>query len=183
MPKPEVAFISGPIDTGPRAEYFKTHYVAPIDAAIARDHRFVIGPIPSGVDADTLDYLLAYPVEPSRITVFVTGTEDQTAGDGFRARGVNVQVVGDRTTLPRERDAAMTAASTYDILRIRTEEEAQELYGRAYRPGHMTNTEFNWKRRRGSPTREAPDGWTETSPSRATRKNGWLGRLSAKLPR
>ena len=183
MTKPEVAFISGPIDTGPGAEYFKTHYVAPIDAAIARDHRFVIGPIPSGVDADALDYLLAYPVDPLRITIFVTGTEDLIAGDGFRARGVNVQVVGDRTTLPSERDAAMTAGSTYDILRIRTEKEAQELYGRAYRPGHMTNTEFNWKRRKGSPTRNALDGRAGTSPSRVTRKNGWLGRLSAKLPR
>lgn len=183
MPTPEVAFISGPIDTGPGAEYFKTHYIAPINAAIARDHRFVIGPIPSGVDADALEYLLAYPVDPSRITIFVTESEDLIAGDGFRARGVNVQVVGDRTTLPRERDAAMTAASTYDILRFRTEEEARELYGRAYRPGHMTNTERNWKRRRGSPVREVPDGRAEKSPSRATRKDRWLKKLTAKLPK
>ena len=61
--------------------------------------------------------------------------------------GVNVHVVEGNST--RDRDAAMTAASTYDILRIRTEEEAREMYGELCREGYVTNTERNWRRRRG----------------------------------
>jgi hypothetical protein len=140
----EIAFISGPIDTGP---YFHTHYVTKINNAIQRDHDFVIGPIPSGVDADALAYLLAYPVSPDRITIFVTLAEENVWGGRFRSMGVNVEVVQGQMT--RDRDAALTKASTYDILRVRTKEEARELYGRMWREGHVTNTERNWKRRRG----------------------------------
>jgi hypothetical protein len=48
-----------------------------------------------------------------------------------------------------ERDEAMTQASTYDILRVRTTEEARVFYGGMTRPGYVTNTERNWRRRRG----------------------------------
>jgi len=76
----------------------------------------VIGPIPSGVDADALDYLLAYPVSPSRITIFVTTAEESMWAARFRALSVNLEVVDGQMT--QERDAAMTQASTYDILRV-----------------------------------------------------------------
>ncbi|KAL4757303.1 uncharacterized protein BDW70DRAFT_153444 [Aspergillus foveolatus] len=145
----KVAFISGPIDTGPDNVYFRTHYVKPINAAIAAGHDFVIGPILSGVDADALDYLLNYPIAPSRITIFMTIAEDSAWGNIFRARGVNVFVLEDRLATTQNRDAAMTAASDYDILRWRTDEEAREFYGELYQPGRVTNTERNWRRRRG----------------------------------
>jgi hypothetical protein len=145
----KVAFISGPIDTGPDNVYFRTHYVQPINAAIAAGHDFVIGPILSGVDADALDYLLNYPIAPSRITIFMTIAEDSAWGNIFRARGVNVFVLEGRQATTQNRDAAMTAASDYDILRWRTEEEAREFYGELYRPGRVTNTERNWRRRKG----------------------------------
>ncbi|KAL4812915.1 hypothetical protein BDW67DRAFT_188150 [Aspergillus spinulosporus] len=147
----KVAFISGPIDSGPDNVYFRTHYIQPINAAIAAGHNFVIGPILSGVDADTLDYLLTYPVAPSRITIFMTIAEDSAWGNIFRARGVNMFVLEDRQATTQNRDAAMTAASDYDILRWRTEEEAREFYEELYRPGRVTNTERNWRRRRGLP--------------------------------
>ena len=51
--------------------------------------------------------------------------------------------------MTQERDAAMTQASTYDILRVRTTEEAKAFYGGLARPGYVTNTERNWRRRRG----------------------------------
>ncbi|GKZ27615.1 hypothetical protein AbraIFM66951_005603 [Aspergillus brasiliensis] len=144
---PQTAFISGPIDTGPQETYFHTHYTPLLTAAIARNDSFVLGPLPYGVDSDALAYLLQYPVSPTRITIFVTSREDSLWGMQFRALGVNVHVVeGDNT---RDRDAAMTEASTYDILRLRTEEEARKVYGESWREGYVTNTERNWKRRRG----------------------------------
>lgn len=149
----EIAFISGPLETGPDASYFHEHYTKRIDAAIARGDDFVIGPIPHGVDADALDYLLAYPISPSRITIFVTPDEDRMWGAKFRSHGVRVRIVKDNTMTgtpgPRYRDAAMTANSTYDILRWRRRSEAKKFYGKQWRDGHLTNTERNWRRRRG----------------------------------
>ncbi|KAJ5912602.1 hypothetical protein N7504_001485 [Penicillium tannophilum] len=146
MQNPEIAFISGPIDTGSQESYF-THYVPLIDQAISRGDNFVLGPIPTGVDADALSYLLAYPVSPTRITICVTPAEDGMWGARFRESGVNVRVVDGH--ISRERDAIMTSISTYDILRVRTKAEAREFYGCFWRDGHVTNTERNWKRRRG----------------------------------
>lgn len=143
----QVAFISGPIDTGPDASYFHAHYVPRINTAIARGDHFVIGPLPYGVDADALKYLLAYPVSPDRITIFVTPGEKQIWGRAFDQLKVNVHQVEGQTS--GERDAAMTQASSYDILRWRRQEEAKEFYGSMWRDGHVTNTERNWRRRRG----------------------------------
>lgn len=140
-----VAFISGPINTGPEEHYFHTHYVPRILQAIQHGDDFVIGPIPSGVDADALDFLLAYPVAPSRIIIFVTPAEEGMWGGHFRARGVHLQVVEGQ--MSRDRDAALTRASDYDILRLRTKEEAQAFHGQLWRDGYVTNTERNWKRR------------------------------------
>lgn len=147
LPRGEIAFISGPINSGPNEVYFHTHYVPRIQQAVEKGHKFVIGPIPSGIDADALSYLLAYPVAPERITIFVTPAEEATFGPRFRAMSVNLQVVESQMT--QERDAAMTRASTYDILRVRTTEEARAFYGGMARPGYVTNTERNWRRRRG----------------------------------
>jgi hypothetical protein len=149
----QIAFISGPINTGPDESYFHTHYVTPLTQAIERKDHFVIGPIPSGVDADALEYLLAYPVSPDRVTIFVTQAEDGMWGAHFRSLGVNVRVVEGQMT--RDRDAALTRASTYDILRVRTKEEGRAFYGHMWREGYITNTERNWKRRRGIPEIEA----------------------------
>ncbi|KAE8375705.1 hypothetical protein BDV26DRAFT_267299 [Aspergillus bertholletiae] len=148
-PELETAFISGPLEIGPNNAYFHTHYVPQINAAINRGDRFVIGPV-MGVDRAALDYLLAHPIPPSHITIFVTPTENILMGDEFRSRSVHVHIVdGGPNMTTRDRDAAMTRASSYDILRWRTKKEAKELYGRTYRPGYVTNTEMNWRRRRG----------------------------------
>ncbi|BCS25445.1 uncharacterized protein APUU_50156A [Aspergillus puulaauensis] len=147
--KPRVVFISGPIDTGPDKSYFTTHYKPPIDTAIASGHNFVIGPITSGIDADALTYLLEYPISPSRITIFMTVGEDKAWGQQFRDKGVNVYVLEDIMANSQNRDAEMTAKSDYDVLRWRTENEAKRFYGDLYREGHLTNTERNWRRRRG----------------------------------
>lgn len=153
LPAPDIttqaqtAFISGPIDTGPDALYFKEHYIKPIDAAVQRGDHFIIGPIPSGVDAEALAYLLeARGVERSRITIFVTQDEERIWGEKFRGLGVQVHAEG---KMPHDRDAAMTRESNYDILRWRPVEEAKMFYGDLWRRGHVTNTERNWRRRRG----------------------------------
>jgi hypothetical protein len=145
----KTAFISGPTDTGPNASFFSKHYTPSLNTAIAAGHNFIIGPILSGVDADALDYLLAYPITPTRITIYMTYSENKAWGSMFRARGVRVFVLGDISATTAMRDAQMTADSDYDILRWRTEEEAREFYGEMYRGGYVTNTERNWRRRRG----------------------------------
>jgi hypothetical protein len=61
--------------------------------------------------------------------------------------GVNVRDVEDAVTT-RDRDAAMTRHSDYDILRYRTEEEAKKMYGSMWWP-RVSNTEMNERRRRG----------------------------------
>ena len=144
----QIAFISGPLDTGPDAGYFHAHYAPRINAAIKRGDHFVIGPILYGVDADALVYLLEYPVSPDRITIFMTTAEDRLWGTGFRKLKVNVHIQGQTSA---ERDAAMTQASTYDILRWRPADEAKQFYGPMWREGYVTNTERNWRRRRGIP--------------------------------
>lgn len=67
--------------------------------------------------------------------------------ESFTSRGVNVHCVSDAVTT-RERDAAMTRDSDYDILRYRTEAEARELYGAGWWP-RVSNTEMNERRRVG----------------------------------
>jgi hypothetical protein len=151
----EIAFISGPLDTGPNRGYFVEHYIPLVNNAIARGDDFVIGPIPTGVDQDALEYLLlaSPPLAPERITIFLTTEEERRWSLTFRSRGVRIHVEGSQ---PRERDAAMTRESTYDILRWRTPDEACELYGAAWRAGYVTNTERNWRRRRGLSEDDVP---------------------------
>ncbi|KAJ5376201.1 hypothetical protein N7509_013087 [Penicillium cosmopolitanum] len=146
-PNPKIAFISGPISTDPQENYLPLHYAPTIDQAVERGDHFVIGPIPSGVDAEALAYLLAWPISPDRITIFMTPSEDGMWGAKFRGFGVKVHVVEGQ--MPRERDAELTKASTYDICRVRTKKEGKAFYGKSWRDGFVTNTERNWKRRRG----------------------------------
>lgn len=61
----------------------------------------------------------------------------------FEQSGGNVVIAGRGHT---DRDAAMTRASHYDILRFRTEEECRALYGQAYRK-RVSGTEKNALRR------------------------------------
>lgn len=147
QPRHQIAFISGPIDTGDDSSYLHQHYTSRIDVAISRGDSFIIGPVTQGIDADALSYLLLYPVSPDRITIFVARGEDDVWGKQFRALGVRVEVVEGHTS--GERDAAMTRASTYDILRWREPEEAKEFYGLLWRERYVTNTERNWRRRNG----------------------------------
>ncbi|KAJ5569496.1 uncharacterized protein N7459_008926 [Penicillium hispanicum] len=144
---PFVAFISGPADTGPGQAYFHTYYASRIDSAIAREDHFVIGSMPHGTDADAVTYLLAHAVPPTHITVCMTPAEDQAQGKRIRALQVNALIVPGGTRAGR--DATMTALSDYDILRVRTPQEAREVYGARWQAGYITNTERNWKRRRG----------------------------------
>jgi hypothetical protein len=74
----------------------------------------------------------------------------------FTALGVNVHCVADAATT-RDRDAAMTRDSDYDILRYRTESEAREAYGSGWWP-RVSNTEMNERRRKGDMSQEYRNG-------------------------
>jgi hypothetical protein len=141
-----VAFISGPLDASD--EYFTTHYAPRILSALASGDSFVIGPV-RGVDTLALQFLLdpIQKVYPSRITIFMAEFEHARATwrEEYEAKGVKIWKEGVTT---RERDAAMTRESDYDILRYRTEAEAKELYGGEWWP-RLSNTEMNEKRRKG----------------------------------
>ncbi|KAJ7489574.1 hypothetical protein FB451DRAFT_1553359 [Mycena latifolia] len=109
------AFVSGPL--APTSAYFQEHYLPKLEAAIAQGDAFVLGP-DRGVAALALEYLRQHGVVPSRVTVFLTEPEAaqpqlHAFADGLRAQGVKVVVAGAGHT---ERDAAMTAASDYNIL-------------------------------------------------------------------
>jgi hypothetical protein len=139
-----IAFISGPL--APPPTYFSEHYAPKLDAAISEEHAFVIGPS-RGVDASTLAYLLQRGVQPIRITVFLSQSERARQRE-FAAQGVKVVVAGRGHT---ERDAAMTAASDYDILRYQTEAECRALYGKKYR-ARVSGTQLNEIRRKEAQT-------------------------------
>jgi hypothetical protein len=141
---PRIAFISGPIDA--TEEYFSQHYKPAILDAIAADDTFVVGPI-HGIDTLTLHFLLTQNIAPNRITVYMADFEyhDTERRKRYEKLGVNVvEAVPGRTT--GERDAAMTNASDYDILRYRTERECKELYGALWY-ARVSNTEKNERRR------------------------------------
>lgn len=152
---PRTAFISGPLDPSP--EYFSTHYIPELNLAISAGDNFVIGPV-AGVDNLSLNHLLSQRVDPTRICIYMASFEyaiPQLRRE-FEAKGVMVLNTGGVTT--RERDAAMTRNSEYDILRYRSEAEAREVYGRSWRP-RVSNTEMNERRRRGDFGVEYRGGW------------------------
>lgn len=68
---------------------------------------------------------------PTRIIIFVTPAEHGMWGVQFRAFGVHVHVVEGHMSRERERDAALTEARTYDILRVRIVEEAKAVLRRS----------------------------------------------------
>ncbi|KAF9741938.1 hypothetical protein PMIN06_008220 [Paraphaeosphaeria minitans] len=148
---PLTAFISGPLD--PTPAYFTTHYAPKLDTAISASHNFIVGPV-RGVDALALQYLLEKGVEPGKISVYMAPFEyaSSTWRTSFASLGVNVVEVGDAVTT-RERDAAMTRDSDYDVLRYRTEEEARVVYGAGWWP-RVSNTEMNERRRAGDESEE-----------------------------
>ncbi|KAJ7768538.1 hypothetical protein B0H16DRAFT_319519 [Mycena metata] len=134
-----IAFVSGPL--APSPTYFAEHYAPRVDEAIKQGHAFVLGAA-RGVDAATLAYLLQNDVSPGRITVFLSESERAREKE-FTALSVKVVIAGRGH---KARDAAMTAASDYDILRYQTEAECRALYGSEYRP-RVSGTEWNERRR------------------------------------
>lgn len=164
-PRSQIALVSGHTDLS--AADFATHYVPRIAAALATGHRFILGDA-AGVDTQALAYLLsgavaaAHPRVAARITVYASRRHTVAA---LRARGLRV-LAPDHPSLRVERtvgvvarkgpdarrwhhiqrDANMTAASDYDILFTRSEEESRRLYGDKYRP-RISATELNRRRR------------------------------------
>lgn len=108
----------------------------------------MIGPV-AGIDTLSLHYLLSKNIDPLRITIYMAHFEYLSTRwrSPNISLGVNVRDVEDAVTT-RDRDAAMTRDSDYDILRYRTEEEAKMLYGSMWWP-RVSNTEMNERRRRG----------------------------------
>jgi hypothetical protein len=130
----------------PTEAYFSEHYAPRILDAITAGHSFVVGPI-RGIDTLALHFLLAQDVPASKISVYMAEFEYNNVKwrQGYEELGVHVVLAVPGTTTG-ERDAAMTRASDYDILRYRTEDEARELYGTSWWP-RVTNTEMNERRR------------------------------------
>ena len=140
------AFISGPLDVD--SSYFDAYYRPAIDVGISSNHTFIIGPV-SGIYTLALNYLVSH-IDPSRVSIYMTSWEAPSHRTRLEALGVNQVVLSpDDAVTTRERDSAMTRESDYDILRFRTEKECHEMYGKMWR-ARVSNTEMNWRRRRGN---------------------------------
>lgn len=148
------AFISGPLDVS--TAYFTRYYRSRIDDAISSGHKFVIGPV-SGIDALALEYLLSHNVDSSRIKIYMAGFEiasrptfvaemKRRLGDDGVVEAKKKDGTDSLTTW--DRDTAMTRDSDYDILRFRTEAEQKSIFGDRWGP-RVSNTERNWRRRKG----------------------------------
>lgn len=105
-----VAFVSGHLDVS--AAEFAEHYLPEINAALAAGHQFVVGDA-AGADRLGQEFLAQnlLPAERNRVTVFHMFTSPRHNAGGFPTRG------GYQSD--NERDATMTAASTYDIAWVR----------------------------------------------------------------
>ncbi|KAF2429059.1 hypothetical protein EJ08DRAFT_306050 [Tothia fuscella] len=162
---PKIALISGHIDL--TTSELEKHYVPQIDAALQGGHHFVLGDA-AGADTLALSYLLSQVLSSSnidlrsRITMYPSRKHNISK---FREQGLRV-VLPDDPNLNHERtlvvvtkkgpdarryhhiqrDANMTAATDYDILYVRSEEESRNLYGDKYRP-RLSATEMNRMRR------------------------------------
>lgn len=106
-----VAFVSGHRDL--TAAEFDQHYRPRLEKAIAAGHHFVVGDAP-GADAMAQTWL-AGQVSPGRVTVYHAGRRPRHHSAGFA-------VCGDYAS-QSAKDAAMTAASNYDIAWVRPGKE------------------------------------------------------------
>ena len=155
--KQPVAFISGHTDISPTL--FNIHYAERIDAALHASHAFVLGDA-IGVDSLALEYLLSrsaiFPGLKERITVYASRPYNVPR---LAALGVNVVAPGrvsgadeemslrfGRRTRHILRDGELTAASDYDVLWVRSEEESRLMYGHKWR-SRVSATELNRLRR------------------------------------
>lgn len=163
--KVPVALISGHIDLS--SEDFEKHYIPQINTALQAGHCFVIGDA-VGVDTLALTHLLSprilqrYPDIKSRITVYPSRKHNiaKLTSQGFKVvRPDDPSLKVERTVVVVERkgndvrryhhiqrDANMTAATDYDILYVRSDEESRRLHGDKWWP-RLSATEMNRMRR------------------------------------
>lgn len=150
----KVAFVSGPI--APPPTYFEEHYEGLLRAAIASGYSFVMGPAP-GIDTLALRFLVDQGVNPAKITVYLAEFQERiyrSSLEWLEGLGGHIHVEGVTTS---DRDAAMTRASDYDILRYMTVQEQMAHYGEDYYP-RISATQMNERRRQGLPLyRHDPD--------------------------
>jgi hypothetical protein len=107
-----VAFVSGHRDL--TAAEFDQHYRPQLDKAIAAGHHFVVGDAP-GADAMVQTWL-AGRVSSDQVTVYHAGRRPRHHSAGFAVRGGYAN--------QSAKDAAMTAASDYDIAWVRPGKES-----------------------------------------------------------
>lgn len=164
-PRPSIALVSGHTDLS--NSDFDANYIPQLEAALTAGHNFILGDA-AGVDTLALAYLLSadvlsrYGNVVPRITAYPSRKHNIAK---LRAMGLTVVSPDDASlkvertvvVVPREgkdsrrwhhiqRDANMTAASDYDILYVRTDEESRALYGDKWRP-RVSATEMNRRRR------------------------------------
>jgi hypothetical protein len=125
-------FISGHLDLSETE--FQTYYVPPLDAAIASGASFVVGDA-RGADFMAQQYLKSQHVV--NVMVYHMG-ETPLNNVGYPTQGKFVN--------HRDKDAAMTLASTHDIAWVRSEKSQKTLYGKNYRK-RISGTEHNLQRR------------------------------------
>ena len=156
---PRVAMISGHTDLA--QDLFDKQYIPQLTVALESGANFILGDA-KGVDEMALAWLLTH-CEPQRVTVYcsrpynvsklealgVNVMLDKSGTDGGRqAKGKGREAGNPNASRQRhlDRDARMTGASDYDILHVRTDEEARSFYGERWRK-RVSATEMNRDRR------------------------------------
>jgi len=110
-----IAYISGHLDL--KVEEFDQHYGSLIREAVKRGDTFVVGDA-RGTDTMALQYLI--PQKPLGVTLYHMFVKPRTPEHVLMAitNQLNLKIVGGFKS-DEERDAAMTAASDYDIAWVR----------------------------------------------------------------
>lgn len=163
--RPSITLVSGYTDLSDFD--FEEHYIPQINAALTAGHQFILGDA-AGADTQALTYLLSDAVKhlhgdvSSRIIVYPSRKSnipklqekgvkviapDNESLEVKRTVVVVSKIGSDRRRWHHiQRDANMTAASDYDILYVRTEQESKSLYGDSWKP-RVSATEMNRLRR------------------------------------
>lgn len=163
MTSGHTAMISGHTDLP--QDLFDKHYIPQLTIALESGANFIIGDA-KGVDEMALTWLLTH-AKPDRITVYcsraynvsklealgvnvILDKSGAAGGGGSNGKGMNKGREAGNPNASRQRhldrDARMTVASDFDILYVRTDEEARAFYGERWRK-RVSATELNRDRR------------------------------------
>jgi hypothetical protein len=136
MTSARIVFISGHCNLS--SKEFQDHYIPRLDELLLHPVPIVVGNA-YGADTKSFEYLTENNYPANLIIVYHHGT-------GKQKYPKDIQIVSNFTSYTK-RDAAMTFASTEELLWVRPDEESKILLGEKFDPKRKSGTELNRLRR------------------------------------